>query len=102
MITIIETGSKIAERMPVWATYDPYTRLIQALDTGAVRDASSVLLDRDAARAVAAVTSDGLDHDRVALVVDTADAEARELARTAQAHLVLTDDVEEWLSRPAN
>ncbi len=100
MITIIETDGKIADRMPAWVNFDPYTHVGQALHCGAVADASSVLIDRRAASAIAVL--DAFDHDRVALVVDTEDAEARELARLAGVHLVLAGDVEAWLSRPAN
>lgn len=99
MITIIETDGAIAARMPAWINYDPYTRVGRAAVTGAIADASSVLIDREAAVAVAALG--GLDHDRVALVVETEDAEARELARLAHAHVVLTADVAAWLHRPA-
>lgn len=100
MITVIEIGSKIADALPIWVNYDPYKTVGEAARTDALTTASAVLVDLSASYHVAAL--DGLDRDRVAIVVDEPDDEAQQVARLAHAEVVATADVPAWLARTSN
>lgn len=97
MITVIETGDTVTRAVPIWAVVDTYHYVTDAIATGAFDDAEAVLVDRTTAGSL-----DRVSRYRVALVVDTVDADAEEIARRAGIDAVTTADVPAWLARTSN